>query len=302
MGDCDILQRSAAGAPVENRHHDGLSFVFVKASPRRCQLALVAVVLVPAAVASAHPDVDRGRELAVNAEFEAALAAFDEAEAAADLTRQDLVELLAARAYVHYAMESVDALERDVLRLATLAPDHTFDVTVPPEVQDMHRSQVAGLEEPLALEAETIEEVPGTLTVRAHAVGDVGHLVRSVQVFARVGTTPEWSHADRTLSLPVRAGDEVEYYAEAVGPGGAVVASAGSLEAPMTTTARGAATPPIGGAAAPADEESGVPVWALVAGGAGVAALAIVLAIVLFGGESLTDNTQPSAPVVVRGM
>jgi hypothetical protein len=90
----------------------------------------------------------------------------------------------------------------------------------------------------------------------------------------------------------------VEYYATAIGPGGAPIAQAGSQAAPLRVTVAGAARLQDGGGGDGGG--SGSTTWILI--GAGALAVAVLVAIVLIAGASgdeLTDQTRPNGPVVV---
>src|SRR5688500_8397108 len=85
--------------------------------------------------AHAHPILDRARNRYYDADFQGALDQLARAENARNLTRSDVISLLALRVLVHLAMEDRDALGADLLRLASLAPDFRFSDEAPPEAQ-----------------------------------------------------------------------------------------------------------------------------------------------------------------------
>jgi hypothetical protein len=150
---------------------------------------------------------------------------------------------------------------------------------------------------------------------------DNAGLVQSLRVRARVSGAA-WRRVERaTLEIPAAAGATVEYVAEAVGPGGAVLAQAGTDDAPLRTTlapalVEAAAAPVVaaptgtvpasspvsGGGAAPSGAlpraaEGGAPVWPwLLAGGVVIAAAAVVVALFVVPGP---EGDQPvSGPQV----
>ena len=61
--------------------------------------------------------------------------AFARAEAATDLTLDDLVQLFATRALVHLAMDNRGAMAADLARLLALAPDHELDPRTAPDAR-----------------------------------------------------------------------------------------------------------------------------------------------------------------------
>lgn len=247
------------------------------------------------ATALAHPIVEQGRQQASDADFDAALASFAAALEADGLTREDLIQLYETRAYVYYATGNREALQADVARLAALDPEHGFEVSIPPEVSDLYRTAVDHSDGRLSLDGQPSESVTGVVEVRAIVTGDAEDLVRRVRIFIRTAGGP-WAEGGNSVQLPSRIGESVEWYAEALGPGGAVVANIGSATAPMHHARNGdsdlGTTDGLDSA-----EGDGVPLWVWIAGGAGIA-LVTVLAIVLLAGESLSDDTQPSGPIV----
>ena len=253
---------------------------------------LFALALAVPTVARAHPLVDRGRTQAVDADFEAALATFAAAEARDDLSRADLVRLLESRAYVHFATGDHRALENDVAMLAALSPSHRFDVSIPPEVRELHALAAEAAGERLHLEVEALELASGVVEVRALAVGDPGGLVGRVRVFVREAGGP-WAEGGGGVRLPAPTGARVEWYAEAVGPGGAIVANQGTADDPERLGRSGSDT----SSGSLGEEDGGVPLWVWVTAGAGAVLLG-VLAVVLLSGGALTDDTQPSGPVL----
>lgn len=274
----------------------------------RSPLALCAVLglaLWPG-LARAHPDIDEGRRHLDAAEFEAAVEAFDRAERAERLTRDELVELYERRAVAHHARRSVADMNADLVRLSLLAPDHEPSVEIMPSVRRAFEQARAELPGPLTVSLD-VTPGPAGVEVRVEVDGDVGGLVRRVYIFAR--DRGGWRRVIGTrLSEPSAPGERHAFYAAAVGPGGVVVASAGSEDRPREVTIPGGAGEPGGpprlvdnpyvdpSAEGPSD---GPGAWPWVVAGAGLAAaVGVVLAIVLAGGTS--DLTQPSRPTRVE--
>lgn len=185
-------------------------------------------LLLPAAL-WAHPLVDEGRRRFEMADFRGALEALDEAEAATDLDRADVIELLELRALVHHALDDGAGVERSLRALGALDPEHRFGREVPPHVVELFGS----LERrPLRVDASW-QGIAGGVAVTVAVEGAPPGLARHVVVRGRPAGGLEWSEAeDEDLGLAVEAGETVEWHAWVVGPGGATIATQGSEDAP----------------------------------------------------------------------
>ncbi len=247
----------------------------------------------PVGVAFAHPDVDEGKELLMEAEFERALEAFARAEERDDLTREDLVELLGARSLAHLAMDDAGALRQDLRQLASLDPEHRWGREAPPELSEAFAQTLEVVDGIVGVRSET-EGVPGGVSIDAETSNDHGNLVRELRVFTRSGGG-SW-HRRRGGTQAAPAGQRLDYYVEAIGPGGAVLASEGSRDEPLRSQ------PALGGGSlirASDDDEGGISPWVWVGIGAGVlVAAGVVLAILLIGNAS-PSGTQPESPLVI---
>lgn len=262
--------------------------------------ALAFLVAIP--VARAHDDVEAGVAAYQEANFEAALSAFGRAEASPALSREDLARMLFVRALVHSAFGSDGARDVDLLRLASLAPDHPLraagsdgtELVAPPPVREAFAAAERGLAGPIAIRV-ALEAAPGGAILRASVENDPGGLTRRVRVTATVGGAEQRAD-DGRVTLRGDAGAAVTYAASALGPGGAVLATREGEDA-------------IPGAAALADAiapapEGGSDEWAWwLGGGIALAVLAggIALVVVLVtesGGDE--PGTQLAPPVFVR--
>ena len=251
-----------------------------------CASAAALSIAVPA---QAHPLVDEGREKYAEADLQGALDAFARAEASDDLTLPDLLSLLETRVLVHRALGNEEAATRDLRWLAAIAPPtHELPSEAPPE---------------MARELDDLWTQRGgaiAINVGGHAEGD------AVVLTARVERAPEGMvretrihHREPGMPWNTTVGSEariaattVEHWAEAVGPGGAVLATAASADAPRRFAAGDG---PLGGE----ETGGGVPPWAWIAGGAVAVGLIVVAAVLIGssgGGES--DQTQPAFPQV----
>lgn len=243
----------------------------------RALAASLAILLASPAAARAQSPVDDGWRRMQEADFEGAAHAFDDAEAGT-LTRAELVRTLEGRAHVHYALGEEAALAAALARLAAMAPEHRFAAEAPPELVERFR-ELAGRRR-LALEVALVEgEAEARLEARAS--GDPGGLVRHVRVAARVDDGPWVEAEDEPLTIPIDPARALAWYGEAIGPGGAIVASDGSRAAPHR---RGAAA------------SGGEPPWGWIGLGAGAAVIAgVVIAVVVVATQPA--DTQPSAPM-----
>jgi hypothetical protein len=256
-------------------------------------------MLALASPASAHPDVDRGRARYEQADLDGALRAFARAESADDLSRSDLLELLESRVMVQIARGDQAAADQDLARIRSIDPDHEFGRDVPPDVVESFRA--LGSADALAVSADGLSD-DGAVVLTARVTNDPTSLIREVRIHAR---TPggEWeTEVGERMQLDA---DDVEFWAEAVGPGGAVLATAGQPDDPMRITGgvTGRSTLPVlldtdgpDDATATDDSDGASPLPWIVAGG--VVAAGIVVALVLLTGGGGEHDTQPAFPTV----
>lgn len=252
-------------------------------------VVVLAIALGVAGPAYAHDDVERGVARFYAADFEQALAAFARAEASSDLTRADLVRLLFFRALVHGAFGSDAARDLDLLRLASLEPQHPMS-DAPPPVRDAFERVRRDVGGPLAVSI-TVEPAAGGAIVRARVSNDPGGLARRIVVRAQAGAGEVRGEEGQVLVVGA-AGTALEHTATVVGPGGAVIAEqTGASAIPTDRALVSEPTPAVTGG------DDGL-AWGLGIGAAVlVAAAAVVLAIVLTSGGS--QDTQLSYPTVL---
>jgi hypothetical protein len=243
--------------------------------------SLVVSVLLVAGTARAHPLVDEARASYENADFEGALDALSRAEASTELVLADLEALYDLRILVHLGMGDDEAVEADLRRLLSIAPAHEFGDATPPEVLEQASQVRTELGGPIRVVARA---APGTAGVRIEAEvrNDPSNVTRSVRIGVRRGGGVWRVVAD--TSTDVASGEAVEFYAEAVGPGGVVLATDGTRSGPRVWD---------GGASS-----GGVP-WLWVGVGAGaVALIAVVVVVVATSGGGESERSQPSLPMV----
>lgn len=273
--------------------------------------AVVAVVftLIAPGRALAHPLIDDARRAYNATQHDAGLELLDRAEAGTDLSAEELAELLLLRAMMHRAQRRMDLAEIDLLRLAGLDPTRELGREVHPTLRrlfDTVRQRVPG---PVRLDV-TAERRGGVVHVRVAVTDDVAALTQGFRLHARA-ERGEWRDTDASsLEVDVRPSQAAEYWAEAVGPGGAVIATHGSRSAPSrlepeagaiavdvepdpVATAPGT-TAPVDGGTQPGGEE--IPAWPFIVGGVALAVGAAILIGVLV--TQPTDETQLARPTV----
>jgi len=228
--------------------------------------------------------------------FEDARGHLDAAAGAGGLDRDGLIRWVSTRVLVAQGLGDDVALESALLQLVTLDPAGLGPNASPA----LARQTAAALEQTggatVAIEVDH-ERTDAGLAVRARVRGDVGGLVRDLEVRARV-TGGDWVDANAgEVVLPGAAAADVEVVAIARGPGGAPVATLGDDGSPHRL-----ATPAPAAALAPADEpaddggDDGALIGVLVAVGLAVVAGAVVLGVVL--GTQGDPQTDLMGPVV----
>jgi hypothetical protein len=224
------------------------------------------------------------------AEFAEAIEAYDRAASGDGLTRAQVLVLLEGRALARHATRDPAGAEADLVALLSLEPEAELGETAPPALRrelERLRGEAAGRIE-LGADAS---RVPDGFVVTSRVRNDVASLVSAVRVHWQA--QGEWQRAEgREVRVP--AGSSLSYYVEAIGPGGAVLASHGTLDSPervgaleTTTVEEMRPAPP------PPSDDSGLWIGLGVGAAVIVAAVAIVLAIVL----APPPGTQPMAPM-----
>ena len=262
-------------------------------------LAILAALAAFPLGARAQTGLERGEERLAAADFAGAVEAFEAAEANDTLDRDQLVRLYARRSLAHLALGAQPAMEADLRKLASLAPAYEFGLEARPEIHQAFERLASEQGRPLRVSAEA-EQAPGSVRVVAEVSGDTAQLTRRVRVAARTEAGQWQTEDDGELVLPVTTG-RVEYYAAAVGPGGATLAAAGSEDAPLDLTVGAGASSGAGGTPhlPPAeDDDSGGSAWIWIGIGAAVALGVIVAVVLLAGGSGESDVTQPDPPAI----
>jgi hypothetical protein len=131
-----------------------------------------------------------------------------------------------------------------------------------------------------------VEDPAVVLTARVER--DPNGLVRETRIHHREPGMP-W---ETTAGSEARvAAETVEHWAEAIGPGGAVLATAASADAPRRFSIEDDADGD-GGAG------DGVPLWVWIGGGALAVGLVVIVAVLIGSGGGESDQTRPAFPMV----
>jgi len=252
---------------------------------------VVLAVLGTASPAWAHPDVDEGRALYAQADFPGALEAFARAEAGDDLTRAELLELLERRILIHLVQGDQPSADRDLESIGAIDPDHEFARDIPPEVVD----SFGGAEHvPLSVVVESQPSADG-VELTASVENEPTGLVREVRLHYRVDGGPWEASTERSLHVAAPAGSTVEHHAEAIGPGGAVIAAVASADAPRAFRVAAELTAV---EEETVDDGGGFPWLWVGVGAAALVAIGVVIAIVVVSSGGDSNETQPLYPMI----
>jgi hypothetical protein len=257
---------------------------------RSASFPLIATMLLwpPSSAHAEHPAISQAIAYAERADFASALAAFEEAESATALERSDLVMLYAHRATVQFALGQMAAMQADLRRLVALDASASLPASAPPPLAEA----LAALQEeaePVTLEARAQLTSAG-VEIRARAPERGADLVRGLHAWG-MGTSGEWEFGDAgVLTIDARSATRVLWYAEAVGPGGVVIATHGTRDEPWTFVVPESST------FEHADDT--LMHWFIGGGTAAIAVSAIVLGVVL-GLEASTSTTTVGGPMFV---
>ena len=252
-----------------------------------CALA-VCVVCVGAAHAQGTP-VDEAWARYRAADFRQAIDTLSSAEAAGQLPAGEYTRALEIRALAAHALGDRNAVTEALRLLAAIDPDYVLGPEAVPAVREeldaLRRSRLGRVE--LSVRARA---AGGQAEIAAEVGADPMSLVRRLAVFGRRGGETDWQEGDGSLRLAIGDAVAIEHYAEAYGPAGVRVASAGSAAQPRVLTVDTASR--AGGGRS--DDEGGSPLGWIVGVSAAVVLAAIVV-VVLVAGDGQDE------PVDVRG-
>ncbi|MDQ3035413.1 MAG: hypothetical protein M3Y87_23615 [Myxococcota bacterium] len=266
-------------------------------------LALVAalVALAPGR-ALAHPRIDEARTAYDSARHAEALEKLEEALAGSELSRDELADLFILRAMIHRAQGHMDLAEVDLLRLASLDPTRELGREVHPSLRRAFASARERVPRAVGLQLSG-ERDEGTVRIAAAVVDDIAALTQGFRLHARREGGAWQETTDSSLTVDVLPSEAVEYWAEGIGPGGAPIATRGSISEPLrvepvagaprigAVAGAGAITTPGGAAGGAVDQGEGLPAWPFVVGGVVLVVAAGVVLGVYFGTQP-TDETQ----------
>ncbi|MFK7985995.1 MAG: hypothetical protein AB8I08_08185 [Sandaracinaceae bacterium] len=248
--------------------------------------ALVLSFMVAPSTALAHPLVDEGRRLFNEAELERARDVLTQAEAEAELTREELAQLYETRALSHAALGDEEAAAADLGRLAMIAPEHELGPAMPPELREVFDAVVA--EGPPRFEVRATATLEGERVVVRGALTP-HELLRGVRLGARSAGEADFAVVDGAELVLEAATSPVTYFAQGLGPGGLVLAEAGSPEAPRSLAFSLEEDEQDGGG-----DDTLLFVGLGAAGGAVLTAIVIGVAVAAASGPD--DTTQPLLP------
>ncbi len=191
-----------------------------------------ALVLCLASVAHAHPKIDQARRSYEQADFDKAFELLGEAESAETLTRAELATLYELRALVHLGLHNYVEMETDLERLVLVDPDRAPNARMPPDLARALSKVRAGSRGPLEVQVAATSGQSG-VTLEAALSTETFGVVNEIRLFGRRDGTTEWvTSTDGLLLVPASTGEAVQYYAEAVGPGGQILAHHASAKVP----------------------------------------------------------------------
>ncbi|MGE0790533.1 MAG: hypothetical protein AB7S26_32950 [Sandaracinaceae bacterium] len=279
---------------------------------RRLSLGGITLALsLLASTAYAHPLLDQARAAFDATQHARALEILEQAEDGRDLTRDDLAQLLLLRAQAHRALRQMDLAEVDMFRLAGLDPTRELGREVPPQLRRLFEQAQERVPGPIRIDVHA-ERNGEVVTIRAEVTDDVAALAQGFRLYGRPAGGTIQQTSDPRLDVHVPRSQIAEFWAEVLGPGGAVIAVHASEMAPDRLEGNGAVAdgnpdgvggdgdPDVaggtGGDTGTGGGDEGVPAWPFIVGGAVIAVAIAVVLIVVFTVPS--DDTQFGAPSV----
>lgn len=254
------------------------------------RLAIAALLWLAALPAAAQ--LDTARNALADADFARAERAFGRALSATELSTEDLVRIFEGRAMARFALGDEGGAQADLTALRSLDPTRALPPEAPPSMVEAFDALDPT---PIGIELGWFGTGERHL-LRPAVVGDPASLVRQVRVHLRRRGEASWTATEEAeIEVTIRDGEAVEVWAEAIGPGGAVVAREGSPLAPREHGTEAGASLASPDQAAPTDTN----VWIGVGIGVGAAVvIGVVIAAVVLG-TAQSDETQPAVPIVV---
>ena len=195
------------------------------------RLSVLFVCLLTPSWAAAHPLIDQGMESYEEADFDKSLRYFDQAADGSELSTADLMLLFEWRAIVRYALDNEPGMRADLRRLASMKPTHRLGRVAPPKVRAAFDEVRAKMTDGIDIDVGA-RTAAGKLRIEARARHDVTNLTRGARIHYRLPDGDWQSFPSEEVVVDLEDGGEVAYYAELLGPGGAVLATKGSGDEP----------------------------------------------------------------------
>jgi len=131
-----------------------------------------------------------------------------------------------------------------------------------------------------------------SVTARAEIVADPGRLSRVARIHVRSAGERTFRSSDRAITLRGIEG-ALEHFAEAVGPGGVVLATDGSRDAPLTFEIPSTNDPVRTGGSSP---------WPWIGAGIGLVVAAVVVGVLVVASSDSATQSRVSGPVEAPDM
>lgn len=198
---------------------------------RRVYIGLSALVFLalPASTRAQSPHLDAGIAAYEQGEFTAARDELDLAQQEDPLDRPAFVRLLVHRVLVAQPLGDDVLLETALLQLASLDRE-ALEGRAPPALMRRFEAASEQAGDNLLAVNVAVQASAEEVAFRASTSGDIGALVERIILRTRV-RGGEWLEASSNAAAHPRG--EVEYIAQAIGPGGAILAETGTEAAPI---------------------------------------------------------------------
>lgn len=254
-------------------------------------------MLAPASPARAvDAEVERARALLDGGDAAGALRVVAHIEARTDLPASELVTVLVVRALSHAALGDAVALAADARMLVALAPSWQAPADAPEALRAALDEARVAHPTPPELDVD-VYPAAGALRIVIEVDDDETGAVRGTRISWRLDGERSW-HRSTESEVLVRgiAGTRVEYHAEALGPGGVVIARTGSEASPERASVPATDDDGTGGLGTMTASSGGSMTLWLAAGAVAVGALILVLVLVATGGSG--ERTDLGVPIV----
>jgi hypothetical protein len=257
-------------------------------------VVLCALSLVASPARAVDAELERASALLEGGDAAGALRVVAHVEARTDLPASELLPLLILRARAHAALGDAAALSLDARTLVAVAPSWQAAADAPEALRAAVDEARVAAPAPPSLEVD-VYSAPGAARLVVDVEDPLG-VVRGTRLASRLAGDDAWrTTVGHEVVVRGQTGERVEYFVEALGPGGVVVARVGSATAPRHTSVPVSEGDPMGGLGTMmmADDSSSGSTW-LIAGALAVGALVLAIVILAVGqGEQRTDLGVP---------